>query len=196
MKRFRAAALLVLVLAAAAAIALPRLRPVSFHGTDLGTASAPQDFTLRSGRGPVSLSDFEGRVVLLFFGYTSCPDVCPATMGKLGRVAELLGERRRDVQVLLVTVDPEVDSTERLGAYVRRFDPAFLGLTGEPDEIRAVAGSLGAWAGRPQPAHGARVIGHTSHVFGFDGTARLRLLWGPDLTAAQIAADVRALLGR
>lgn len=204
---------LVLVAALAglgAGYAVLRLQPPSFHGTYLGE-SAPSDFTLLGARrGAVNLADFRGQAVLLFFGYTSCPDICPLTMAKLAGVMDELGDRRSRVQVLLISVDPAVDTPERLDAYATGFDPAFIGLGGSPAELAAVARAFGAFAGEVEedaaPATGheghdaragtapARVIPHTSHVFGLDRAGRFRVLWGPDLGAAEIAADVRALL--
>ena len=206
-------ALLSLALAILAAVLIPRSRSVVFNGTDLGTATPAADFTLRSADGDVSLSDFRGRVTLLFFGYTSCPDVCPLTMAKLRRVTEELGEDAAGVQVVLVSVDPEVDTPVRVAGYVHRFDPGFLGLTGTRAEIQAVAATYGVYAGESTDAgtgpvagsdsagaghtgHAApkRLIAHSSQVFGIDRDGRFRLLWGADLPADAIAADVRELL--
>lgn len=200
--------------------ALGRLSPPALNGTLL-PAGAPAELTLQAaGREDVSLSDFRGRAILLFFGYTSCPDACPLTMAKLTRVMDALGERRANVQVLLVTVDPATDTRERLRAYAKGFDPSFIGLGGEPAQLKEAAAAFGAFAGEaeqaPQPGatagghaeHGApatggapashadpaRLIPHTSHVFGIDRSGRFRVLWSPDLGAEEIAADVRALL--
>ncbi len=198
MQRYRIIALVLIVVAAAAAVVVPRLGPPELHGTDLGPASEARDFTLQAAdRGAVRLSEFRGRAVLLFFGYTSCPDTCPLTLSKLQRAMELVGDRRRDAQVILVTVDPSLDSPQRLREYVQGFDLGFIGLGGEPVELAEVARSFGAWAGEPEAAHAehsARLIPHTSHVFGIDREGRLRILWGPELTAEQIAEDLQSLL--
>jgi protein SCO1 len=207
-----------------AAYALNRATPPSFHGTDLGPGMTAQDFTLATADGPVSLSDFRGQAVLMFFGYTHCPDVCPFTMAKLRLAMELLGDRSDGVQVLLVTVDPDLDTPDRLRDYVRAFNPSFLGLTGSRAALEAVTRAYGVYAGEapPVPAerhaghddhadHGAhgdhaanadheghemppRLIDHTSQVFGIDRRGDYRLLWGTDVTADQIAEDVRQLL--
>ena len=206
--RIIAVALAIVAFGAAAAVVLPGLRPPTFHGTDLGPTSTPREFTLQAaGRGPVSLSDYRGKVAVLFFGYTSCPDVCPTTMARLRQVMERLGDRRTDVQVLLITVDPEVDTPAKLREYVQAFDLGFVGLGGDRETLAEVARSFGAYAGEPQPpapsneGHGdhggetaSRMIPHTSHVFGIDRAGRLRVLWGPELGADEIAADVRGLL--
>lgn len=229
----RALALIGLLAALGAGYAVTRLQPPSFHGTDLGPSSAARDFTLEAAdRGPVRLSDYRGRVVLLFFGYTSCPDTCPLTMAKLRQVMERLGDRRSDVQVLLVTVDPAVDTPAKLREYVQGFDLGFVGLGGDTETLAAVAADFGAWAGEAadeapvasdhhagheareaQPGHeadeahagdaasgpavaAARMIPHTSHVFGIDRSGAFRVLWAPELTAEQIAEDVRGLVRR
>jgi protein SCO1 len=215
-------AAIAVVTASLAAFAIARATPPEFHGTHLGSGIVAQDFTLEAAEhGRVSLSDFRGQAVLMFFGYTHCPDVCPLTMGKLRRAMELMGDRSRDVQVLLVSVDPEMDSPERMREFLLNFDPGFIGLTGTREELETVAGLYGAYMGEapapPAPAHdhgshggaGAhdapedphaghqlppRLIDHTSQVFGIDRRGEFRLLWGSDMTAEQIAEDVRQLL--
>lgn len=217
--------LLVAATALMAAYAVDRAAPVSFHGTHLGAGVPAHDFTLESAAGPVSLSDFRGQAVLMFFGYTHCPDVCPFTMARLRLAMEVLGERSRDVQVLLVTVDPDLDTPERLGDYARHFDPSFIGLTGSRARLEEVTRAYGVHAGDAPPvttpaadgddghaghahsghdAHSGdgahhpppRLIEHTSQVFGIDRRGDYRLLWGTDVTADQIAEDVRQILRR
>jgi protein SCO1 len=184
----------------------------SFHGTHLGAGYEAAAFTLEAAdRGAVSLSDFRGQTVLLFFGYPQCPDVCPLTLAKLRLAMEQLGDRRRDVQVLLITVDPEEDSPARLREYLQHFDLAFVGLSGTRRELEAVAAAYGAYMGTLQPNempaadsddphahHGhrppPRLIDHTSQVFGIDRRGNFRLLWGSEVTADEIAEDVRRLL--
>lgn len=194
---------------AAVYIAGARGSPPSFHGTDLGPGVLAPEFTLEAAdRGAVSLSDFRGRAVLMFFGYTQCPDVCPLTMGKLRLAMEKLGDQRRDVQVLLITVDPEIDSPHRLREYLQNFDLSFVGLGGTRPRLEAVAAAYGAYMGEVQPvpagdadgqAHHEhrpppRLIDHTSQVFGIDRHGNFRLLWGSEATAEEIAEDVRRLL--
>jgi protein SCO1 len=225
--------LLVVVTGLTAAYALRRASPPSFHGTYLGPDMPAPDFTLDTAHGPVSLSDFRGQAVLMFFGYTHCPDVCPFTMAKLRLALETLGDRSDRVQVLLITVDPDLDTPDRLRDYVRAFNPSFLGLTGSRAALEEITQAYGVYAGEappvagPDPAsqdghgahdghdahggpdthaaadphagHGAhrlppRLIDHTTQVFGIDRRGRYRLLWGSDVTADQIAEDVRQLL--
>jgi protein SCO1 len=219
--------LVVVVTGLTAAYALRRASPPSFHGTYLGPDMPAPDFTLDSADGRVSLSDFRGQAVLMFFGYTQCPDVCPFTMAKLRLALETLGDRSDRVQVLLITVDPDLDTPDRLRDYVRAFNPSFLGLTGSRPALEEITRAYGVYAGEAPPApapdrpthdghdadagHGARpaadphadhgahrlpprLIDHTTQVFGIDRRGRYRLLWGSDVTADQIAEDVRQLL--
>lgn len=201
-------ALTAVITASVAAYAVSRAVPPSFHGTDLGPGIVAHDFTLEDTRRQrVSLSDFRGQAVLMFFGYTHCPDVCPLTLGKLRLALEQVGDRARDVRVLLITVDPELDTPERMREYLANFDPAFVGLTGSRAELEVVTQAYGVYAGEAPPApqddphagHDAhqpppRLIDHTSQVFGIDRRGNFRVLWGSDVTADRIAEDVRQLL--
>ncbi len=97
------------------------------------------DFTLQSDSGPVSLADFRGKAVLLYFGYTFCPDVCPTTLATIAEALRKLPEDlRRRVQVIMVSVDPERDTPRHLAEYVHYFDPHFIGVTGTPQQIQRV----------------------------------------------------------
>lgn len=133
----------------------------AWSGTPLPMGSPAPDFSLLAHDGrTVSLADFRGRVTVLFFGFTHCPDVCPGTMASLARAREQLGEAGDDLQVLFITVDPERDTAERLRTYLANFDPDFLGLTADEATIRAVADAYGAFfmkrdpTDQPAPASG------------------------------------------
>lgn len=103
------------------------------------------DFTLQSSQGPKSLADFKGKVVAIYFGYTSCPDACPLTLSLLtSAMNQLAADEQGKVQVLLITFDPERDTPAVLDAYVKQYHPNILGLTGTPQEISKVAGLYGA----------------------------------------------------
>ena len=113
-----------------------------------GCSSEPQtdakDFTLQSVNGPVSLHDFSDKTVLLFFGYTHCPDICPATMNNVASALRSLKDQADNVKVLFITVDPDRDSAEHLAKYVAFFHPGITGLTGSADEIKRTAGAYDA----------------------------------------------------
>ena len=113
------------------------------------------EFAAQSSLGrEVRLSEFAGKVVFLFFGYTSCQDVCPATLSHLGSLSRNLGPRADEVQVLLITIDPENDTAERLGEYLARFDDRFVGLTGTQEEMDRIAA---LYMVRHDPSHGMKV---------------------------------------
>ena len=114
------------------------------YGIAIGAAQPAEDFTLQGSNGrPVTLSEFRGKPVLLYFGYTTCPDVCPTTLADLRMAMQELGSAKDKVQVLFVTVDPERDTAERLATYLQFFDPSFIGLTGSLPDIEAIASRFG-----------------------------------------------------
>lgn len=123
-------------------------------------------FTLSSLNGPVSLHDFKGKAILLFFGYTHCPDVCPATMNSVATALRTLGSQAEQVSVLFVTVDPERDSLEHLEKYVAFFHPNIIGLSGSEEEIKEVAShfSVEFFKQGEKEKDGYEVI-HTSRLF-------------------------------
>lgn len=157
------------------------------------------DFTLTAHDGSrKSLRDFEGKVVLIFFGFVNCPDVCPTTLLELSKVYKALtpAEQQR-VQVLLITVDPERDTLQKLASYVTFFDKSFIGLTGSPEEIAAVAKKYGVFyqkSGVKSPTE--YNVDHTATVFALDPKGSLRLIYGNGRAAEteRVVRDVRWLL--
>ena len=162
------------------------------------------DFNLTDHDGhPVSLKMFRDKIVLIEWGYTNCPDVCPMTLSKLDKVMKDLGDKADEVQVLFITVDPERDTAERLKSYVPYFNKRFIGVTGTPESIKKVAREYDVTIvkheevyGRGQNDHWDRyLMTHTNTVFliGRDGTL---LLTYPHylLVPAKIAGDITELL--
>lgn len=156
------------------------------------------EFSMTDDRGhAVTAADFRGKTVLLFFGYTSCADVCPATLARLAQATREAHYAGGDLQVLFVTVDPARDTQARLSDYVHGFGQAFTGLRGTPDAIDRltrryrVAYSLGT-----PDASGQYEVLHSSAVFVFDGQGRARLMVRPDDSVAAIAADLDRLAAR
>lgn len=153
-------------------------------------------FTLTDQNGfPLSLEDFRGKVVLLSFGYTNCPDICPTTMFTMQRLMKKLGDDGARVQVLFITLDPERDTPERLAAYMEYFNPAFLALTGTPEEIGRVASQYGTrFEKEPHGGQGEYSIAHTGVIYLIDPQGRIRAFFkviaGPD----EILPDVKRLL--
>jgi protein SCO1/2 len=168
-----------------------------YRGSVLQEPVAVPDFTLTDETGaPFRLSDQRGNVVLLFFGYSSCPDVCPTTLATWRRVHDLLGPDADRVRFVFVTVDPERDTPEHLGRHVNAFNPDFVGLTGDPEALRAVYDTFDVVYERvevPESALGY-LINHTGTVFVIDpdGMWRLRETYGTP--AEDIVYDVRQLL--
>ena len=180
----------------AAGLALFVLRePATYHGTRLSPPIPPTPFTLQSADGPVSLSDFEGKTVALFFGYTSCPDVCPTTLLRLSSALERLGDERDGVQVVFISVDPERDSPERADRYAESVDPSFVGLSGTPAAIDEVAADYGIYHAKAEgSAATGYLVDHTTTVTVLDDAGRRVLMWGADVTAEQMAEDLETLL--
>lgn len=183
-----------LMLAALAAFACSKSGP-SFKNTDITGADYGKDFRLTDHTGKTrTLADFQGKVVVMFFGYTRCPDVCPTTLAELKAVKEQLGEDGNRLQVLFVTVDPERDTPELLASYVPAFDPSFLGLYGDSAAIGKVAKDFKVYYQKvPGKTPGSYTVDHTAGSYVFDPLGRLRLFarYG---NAANLAADIRTLL--
>ncbi len=187
---------LVIGLALIALIALPRLQPYTFHGTVLQSAQPAPDFELTASHGQkVSLEDFDGKLVLLYFGYTFCPDVCPATLSELRGAVDILGSQADDVQVIMISVDPERDTPEMLAEYVTHFDPSFLGVTGTPEEIAQIATLYGIfYEAHEGTAATGYLVDHTATVMVIDQDGHLKLVFPFGTPAEDIAEDLEHLL--
>lgn len=186
-----------LALAGGAAFAASQfLRPPSFHGMELQSPEPAVDFTLMGHNGqPVSLSDYQGQIVLLYFGYTTCPDVCPATLAELRQARASLGKNADTVQVLMVTVDPERDTEVLLADFMPHFDPSFIGLTGRPEQIAEVATYYGIYYARHEGDTAlGYLVDHTATVMLIDRQGYLRLVYPFGTPADDIAADLRYLV--
>lgn len=171
------------------------LGPPNFHGTVLQSPDTVTNFTLTSANGKVSLSDLRGKVVLLYFGYTFCPDVCPATMVELKKAMNGLSDRdSQDIQVVMVSIDPLRDTPEILQEYVQHFHPSFIGLTGSDEEISAITTQMGVFyekhEGSPESGY---LIDHTATVIVVDKDGYLRLLYPFGTPGEEIAKDLRYL---
>lgn len=179
-----------------AGYSLSRLFPYTFHGTILQAPSVAPEFTLTDHTGqPVSLSHFHGKLVVLFFGYTQCPDVCPTTLGVLAQALNLLGKKAADVQVLFVSVDPARDTPERISEYVTHFNPNFLGITGSPEEIAQTASLYGVYYEiQDEESPDIYWIDHTASMMVIDRDGHLKLVLPFGVTAEDVAADLRILL--
>ncbi len=168
------------------------------HGTFLEPPMSAPDFTLASAEGEVSKADFEGQVVVMFFGFRNCPDVCPDTMSRLSRAVRALDEHEaRDVQVLLVSVDPERDPPDQIQRYAETFHPSFIGLTGSPEQIQHVASSYGIYFEQVPTNDGASyTVDHTAATVVLNRNGDTVLIWSYGTESQDIAADLRFLLNR
>ena len=164
------------------------------HGLDISGANYGLDFHLADPQGRErSLADFRGKVVLLFFGFVQCPDVCPAALARAAEVMRLLDDDGSKVQTLFVTLDPERDAPATLQAYTAAFHPSFIGLRGDLLRTKETANHFKIDY-RKVPTAGSYTIEHTAITFAFDPAGRLRLALPPSLSARDAAQDVAALL--
>lgn len=170
----------------------PQFRSTDITGVDYGRSLELTDHTGK----PRSLADFRGKAVVLFFGFASCPDVCPTTLADMAQVMRQLGPLADRVQVLFVTVDPERDTNEVLARYVPAFDARFLGLRGDLEATRAAAKEFKVYfEKRPGETPGSYSVDHSAQSYVLDPKGQLRLFVRHERIAEDLAPDLRALLG-
>ena len=169
----------------------PKFRSTDITGADFGKELA---LTGHDGKARM-LADFHGRLAVLFFGYTHCPDLCPTTLVDMAEVMKKLGSDAARVQVLFVTLDPERDTPEVLAKYVPAFDPGFLGLSGDAAATQRAAKEFRIfYEKRPGSAPGAYSVDHSGQSYVIDAQGRLRLFVRQERIAQDLAADLRVLL--
>ena len=166
------------------------------HGVVYDNSQVLADFTLTSDRGPVHLSDWRGKAVVLSFGYTYCPDICPTILSQYKKAIGQLGAQASQVQFVFISVDPDRDTPARLNEYVSYFNPAITGITGTRAEIDQAVALFGAKyeIETPDPTTGQYGVSHTAYIYALDGKGQLRLAWPFDIEAANMKADLQALL--
>jgi len=179
--------------------------PPAFNGTDITGAGWARQLELKDHTGRhVTLADFKGKVVLLFFGYTNCPGPCPTALAEMAQVVKQVGPDR--VQGLFVTVDPERDTLEKLASYVPAFHPSFLGLRGSKEEVEKVTKDFkiyyqaqkddkGGDAGHGVE-HGSYMVDHSTGIYVFDRNSRARLYFSANgRSVSAMVHDVNLLMG-
>jgi len=168
----------------------------AFHATDITGVDYGKGFTLTDHTGkPRTMADFKGKLVVMFFGYTQCPDVCPTTMADMATVMKELGPAANDVQVLFITVDPERDTQELLSHYVPAFDARFIGLRGDAAATATTAKEFKVYYAKVAGADPASyTVDHTAGTYVFDKEGHLRLFIRHGQSPALIAHDLRQLL--
>ena len=172
-------------------------KPPSFKSTDITGADYGKSLTLTNASTgkPVSIEDFRGKVVMLFFGFTHCPDVCPTTLLKAAEVRKQLAGDAERMQVLFVTVDPERDSAEVLSKYVPAFDPSFIGLRGDQAETNKAAREFKVFFQKVPNRDGSSYnVDHTAASYILDPEGRLRLFVRHTQPVEEIVSDLRQLL--
>jgi protein SCO1/2 len=173
-----------------------RFQAAAFKGIDITGAEYAKDLALSDPDGRRrSLAEFKGSVVVVFFGFTHCPDVCPTTMAELALVKRQLGADGQRLQAVFVTVDPERDTPELLKAYVTNFDPGFVALRGTPEETAAAAKHFKVFYAKvPGKTEGSYTVDHTAGAYVFDPQGRVRLFTRHGTGVDALLHDIRILL--
>ena len=168
----------------------------SFKGVDITGAEYARTLALPDADGqPRTLADFKGKVVVVFFGYTQCPDVCPSTMAELAEVKRSLGADGARLQGMFVTVDPERDTAALLKSYVANFGPDLIGLRGTPEQTAAAAKEFKVFFAKvPGKTATSYTVDHTAGSYVFDGSGRVRLFTRYGSGAQALADDLKLLL--
>ncbi len=167
-----------------------------FRNIDITGADFAKGFELTDHHGRrVRLEDFAGKLVVVFFGYTQCPDVCPTTMAEMADVMRKLGPRASQVQVIFITVDPERDTQELLSHYVPAFDPRFLGLWGDAEATARTARAFRiVYQKVPGRTAGSYTVDHSAGSYVFDRKGRVRLMIRHGTAADAVIGDLQRLL--
>jgi protein SCO1/2 len=166
----------------------------SFRGLDLTGAPYGRDFHLTDPEGRArSLADYKGKAVLMYFGFTQCPDVCPTALIRAAEVKKLLGADGEKLQVIFITIDPARDTPEVIKAYTAAFDPSFIGLYGDAKRTRETADEFKAYY-KAVPTGSSYTMDHSALSYVFDPQGRLRLAMRHEQTADDYAHDIRQLL--
>lgn len=179
------------------AVALAASAAACRNETDERFFKIPTDFTLTDHTGaPFRMADQQGKVVLLYFGFTNCPDFCPQTLAKIRRAYEIIGARSAKVQTVMVTVDPDRDTPEALKRFMDYYEIGALGLRGSPEEIRQVAAQFGVFYQRaPLPGSAlGYTVDHSTQLFLIDQEGRVRQLLKSADSPAAVADAIERLL--
>ena len=170
----------------------------SFKAIDITGAEYARELSLTDAEGqPRKLADFKGKVTVVFFGFTQCPDVCPGTLAELAEVKKMLGADGARVQGVFVTLDPERDTAVILKAYVGAFDPSFVALRGTLEQTKAVAKEFKVFFAKvPGRTEGSYSLDHTAGSYVFDALGRVRLFTRYGTGAEALAHDLKLLLAQ
>ena len=171
-------------------------RPYSFHGTVINPPLPVTDFSLQTANDEVfRLSGQQGKIVLLFFGYTSCPDVCPVTLATFKQVYDGLNDDAQRVRFVMITADPERDTPDKVAEYAARFNPEFIGLSGDLTELQMIWKELGVFVEKQDTGSAAGyLVSHTSSVYVLDHNGDLIMTFPYGTSATDMANDLTQLL--
>lgn len=171
----------------------PPFRGADITGADYGRVLALPDV---NGQ-PRTLGDFKGKVTVVFFGYTQCPDVCPTTMAELALVKKALGPDADKLQAVFITIDPERDTPEILKSYMASFDPSFVALRGTLEQTQATAKEFKVYFAKvPGKTEGSYTMDHSAGTYVFDAKGNVRLFERYGAGAEGLTADIKALIAR
>ncbi|MEZ4590560.1 MAG: SCO family protein [Chloroflexota bacterium] len=170
--------------------------PHEFGGVVYNPPTPIADFTLTAANNQaISLSDYQGKYVFIYFGYTFCPDICPTTLAKLAAVQQALGDDADNMQVIMVSVDPERDTPETLAEYVHHFNDSFVGVTGSQEEIDAAGNPFGLYyAKHDGTAESGYLVDHTARAFLLNPEGQVIVAYAHDAAQETVLADMQYLL--
>jgi protein SCO1/2 len=169
--------------------------PHEFGGAELSAPHPVSDIELAAASGAVSLHDFAGRYTYVYFGYTFCPDICPATLAELAQLRQQLGDNAGEMQVVMITVDPERDTPERMAEYVAYFDPTFVGLSADAEIVDRVGEPFGLFYEKSAgTAATGYLVSHTTRVYLLDRDSNAIVAYPHGTTDEAYLADLQYLL--
>jgi protein SCO1/2 len=185
----------VIAVVAGLAVGFYFFRPHTFHGTVIQSPDPSYNFTLTGANGDVTLSDFRGKIVLLYFGYTFCPDICPGTLANVAQALRDMGTKADDVQLIMVSLDPERDTPEKLAEYMGHFYPSFIGITGTKEQLDEIASLYGVFYQKTEGSNASGyLIDHTATLMVLDREGYLKLVFPFGVTSKEIADDLKYML--
>ena len=195
MKKIAVILMIVFLLAALGIWSFQFFAPYQFHGSVLQEPKLAAEIVLRADSGPVRLSDYRGKIALLYFGYTSCPDICPTSLANLKlTLGQLTPEEAAQVQVIFVSVDPNRDTPEKLGQYVRLFDENFIGATGTREEIDLTTSAFNVYYKINSESKDNYSVDHSGFITVIDRNGYVIMSWPHGTPPSDMGADLRYLL--
>ncbi|MBR7801393.1 SCO family protein [Undibacterium sp. FT137W] len=169
-------------------------KSLNFNSIDITGADYCRDFKLNDSDGKQrQLSDFRGRYVLVFFGFTQCPDICPTALARAAAVKQKLGKDGDQLQVIFISIDPERDTADLMRAYTHNFDPSFIGLRGSAEQTKRVADEFKVFYAKVATGS-SYTMDHSTLSYLFDSTGKIRLAMRHEHSADQFASDIRQLM--